>query len=46
MAQGEAAGLGAAISLRSNDPGDIRSVPVRKLRDGLASQGAVLEGTH
>ncbi|MCZ8313061.1 MAG: FAD-dependent oxidoreductase [Magnetospirillum sp.] len=46
MAQGEAAGLGAAISLRSNDPGDIRSVPIRKLRDGLAMQGAVLEGTH
>ncbi|MCA0450166.1 MAG: FAD-dependent oxidoreductase [Proteobacteria bacterium] len=46
MAQGEAAGLGAVISLRGNDPGNIRSVPVRQLREGLAAQGAILSGTH
>lgn len=46
MAQGEAAGLGAVLSMASNDPGNIRSVSVRKLRDGLRSQGAVIDGTH
>ncbi len=46
MAQGEAAGLGSAISLRSNDPGNIRGVPIRQLREGLAAQGAILAGTH
>lgn len=46
MAQGEAAGLGAKISISSNDPGNIRNVPIRKLRDGLKSQGAILDGTY
>lgn len=46
MAQGEAAGLGSAISLRSNDPGNIRNVPLRQLREGLAAQGAILAGTN
>ncbi len=46
MAQGEAAGLGAVMSIASNDPGNIRSVPVRKLRDGLRSQGAIIDGTY
>jgi hypothetical protein len=46
MAQGEAAGLGSVISLRSNDPGNIRGVPIRQLREGLTAQGAILAGTH
>lgn len=46
MAQGEAAGLGAMLSLRSNNPGDIRSVSVDRLRRGLLDQGAILDGTH
>lgn len=46
MAQGEAAGLGASMSLYLNDPGDIRGVPVAKLRDGLLKQKAILDGTH
>ena len=46
MAQGEAAGLGAMLSLKSNNPGDIRAVSVDRLRSGLVDQGAILEGTH
>lgn len=46
MAQGEAAGLGSVLSLGLNDPGNIRGVPVRTLRDGLLRQGAILDGTH
>mgnify|MGYP001225661258 CR=1 FL=1 len=46
MAQGEASGLGAVLSIASNDPGNLRSVPVRRLRDGLVAQGAIIDGTH
>lgn len=46
MAQGEAAGLGAMMSLRSNNPGDIRGVSVEKLRTGLSDQNVILDGTH
>jgi hypothetical protein len=46
MAQGEAAGLGAVLSLHTNDPGDVRGIPVGRLREGLAAQGAILDGTH
>lgn len=46
MAQGEAAGLGAVMSLNLNDPGNIRGVPVPRLRESLAAQGAILSGTH
>ena len=46
MAQGEAAGLGAALTIRSNRPGDIRSVDVGHLRSELKKQGAILDGTH
>jgi hypothetical protein len=46
MAQGEAAGLGAVLSISSNDPGNIRNVPISKLRSGLKAQGAILDGTH
>ncbi|MBF0276534.1 MAG: FAD-dependent oxidoreductase [SAR324 cluster bacterium] len=46
MAQGEAAGLGAAISLELNSPGEIRGIPIDRLREGLLSQGAILDGTH
>jgi hypothetical protein len=46
MAQGEASGLGAVMSLRTNDPGNIRGIPVRQLREGLVAQGAILAGTH
>ena len=46
MAQGEAAGLGAMLSIRSDKPGDIRSLSIERLREGLADQGAILDGTH
>ncbi|UFN47903.1 FAD-dependent oxidoreductase [Roseomonas sp. OT10] len=46
MAQGDAAGLAASMSLHLNDPGNVRGVPVGRLRDGLRRQGAILEGTH
>jgi hypothetical protein len=46
MAQGEAAGLGAALSIRSNRPGDVHSVDVGHLRAELKKQGAILDGTH
>lgn len=46
MAQGEAAGLGAMLSLRLNELGDIRAVPVKLLRTRLAEQNAILDGTH
>jgi hypothetical protein len=46
MAQGEAAGLGAVLSISSSDPGNIRNVPISKLRSGLKAQGAILDGTH
>lgn len=46
MAQGEAAGLGAVLSLSTPDPGDIRDVPLSSLRSGLVAQGAILQGTH
>lgn len=46
MAQGEAAGLGAALGNRSNRPGDLRAVDVGVLRSALKDQGAILDGTH
>ena len=46
MAQGEAAGLGAALSMELDNVGEIRGVPVDKLRQGLIAQGAILEGTY
>jgi ribulose 1,5-bisphosphate synthetase/thiazole synthase len=46
MAQGEAAGLGAVLSLGLNDPGNVRGIPTSRLREGLSKQGAILEGTH
>lgn len=46
MAQGEAAGLGATMCLHTNDPGNIRGVPVDRLREGLLEQEAILDGTH
>lgn len=46
MAQGEAAGLGSSMSLHLNDIGNIRGVPVDKLREGLVKQNAILNGTH
>jgi hypothetical protein len=46
MAQGEASGLGAALSIRTNRPGDLRSVDVGMLRSELKGQGAILDGTH
>jgi len=46
MAQGEAAGLAATMSLHLNNPGDIRGVPVTRLRDGLVAQGAIVDGTY
>jgi len=46
MAQGEAAGLGAVMSLNLNDRGNIRGVPVDRLREGLQAQGVILDGTH
>jgi hypothetical protein len=46
MAQGEAAGLGAVLSLSSNRPGELRAVDVDRLRSGLRQQGAILDGTH
>jgi len=46
MAQGEAAGLGAMLSIRSGKAGDIRSVSIEQLRAGLVDQGAILDGTH
>jgi hypothetical protein len=46
MAQGEAAGLGASMSLMLNDPGNIRGVSINRLQDGLVAQGAIISGTH
>jgi len=46
MAQGEAAGLGAMLSIRSGKAGDIRSVSIDQLRAGLVDQGAILDSTH
>lgn len=46
MAQGEAAGLAAMLSMRSNNPGDIRGVSVEKLRNALSDQNVILDGTH
>ncbi|MBF0276537.1 MAG: FAD-dependent oxidoreductase [SAR324 cluster bacterium] len=46
MAQGEAAGLGAALSMELNSLGEIRGVPVGRLRQELSAQGAILEGTY
>lgn len=46
MAQGEAAGLGSSMSLFLNDAGNIRGVPIDKLREGLLRQDAILDGTQ
>jgi hypothetical protein len=46
MAQGEASGVAAVMSLRSNDPGNVRGVPVPALRQNLRKQGVILDGTH
>lgn len=46
MAQGEAAGLGASMSLMLNDPGNIRGVSINRLQNGLVAQGAIISGTH
>jgi len=46
MAMGQAVGTAAAMMIR--DPqwkGDVRELPVAKLRDVLRAQGAVLDGT-
>ncbi len=46
IAMGQAAGTAAAMAARANEwDGDLRSIPVARLRDVLREQGAVLEGT-
>lgn len=47
MAMGQAAGTAAALCAASNAPDTLpRDVDVRRLRDVLRSQGAILEGTR
>src|SRR5690606_109936 len=43
MAQGEAAGLAAALTMRGNQPGETRAVDVGQLRSELRKQGAILD---
>jgi hypothetical protein len=46
MAQGDAAGLGAVMSMALNDRGDLRGVQVGRLRDGIRAMGGIVDGTH
>jgi hypothetical protein len=46
MAQGDAAGLGAVMSMALNDRGDLRGVHVGRLRDGIRATGGIVDGTH
>ena len=46
IALGQAAGTAAAMATSANDwDCDLRSIDIRRLRDVLRSQGAILEGT-